>query len=142
MGVLGGLPLLIIFVAILAKAFALVGGALNRASEAPRPSTFLGWAIGASLFAHAVTCVAVSYFDQSIAIFYLTLAAASTFGGTQNPAVTSADSHGFRVSVCTLPHARRSFSGAAPGSDAGEARPYGFRRRTPQFVERTPGGRF
>jgi hypothetical protein len=39
---------------------------------------FLAWSFGAGLFAHAATCVSVSYFDQSVLFLYLTLAAAAT----------------------------------------------------------------
>jgi len=39
---------------------------------------FFAWSFGAGLFAHAATCVSVSYFDQSILFLYLTLAAAVT----------------------------------------------------------------
>ncbi len=82
MGVLGGLPLMLIFIAVLAKAFALIGRGLR---EAPGRDTvpggdpkhqFLLWACGCSLFAHAATCISVSYVDQSVIFLYLTLAVA------------------------------------------------------------------
>jgi hypothetical protein len=69
MGVLGGLPLLLLFVAILSQAFVIVGRSLR---SAPEQSQFMIWSLGASLFAHAVTCISVSYFDQSVVFLYLT----------------------------------------------------------------------
>ena len=71
MGVDGGLPLLLLFIAVLAKGFSLVGHSVRESPVAP----FVMWALGASLFAHAATFVSVSYFDQSVVFLYLTLAA-------------------------------------------------------------------
>jgi hypothetical protein len=38
---------------------------------------YFAWALGAALFAHAVTFISVSYFDQNVIIFYLLLASIS-----------------------------------------------------------------
>lgn len=105
MGVNGGLPLMLLFIGILAKGFSFVGrrtsseptaGLLPRlldplptlpdaklmeskrseeATSAQRAACFAAWALGASLFAHAATFLAVSYFDQSVVFLYVTLAA-------------------------------------------------------------------
>jgi hypothetical protein len=75
MGVVGGLPLMLLFIAIMVKGFSLVGQMLKQTPEQqPRQSRFLVWTLGASLFAHAVTFISVSYFDQSSLFIYLTLA--------------------------------------------------------------------
>jgi hypothetical protein len=74
MGIIGGLPLMILFIAVLAKGFSFVGQTLRQLSELSQ-SRFMVWALGASLFAHATTFIAVSYFDQSFVFLYLTLAA-------------------------------------------------------------------
>lgn len=74
-GILGGLPLMLVFIAILVKGFSFVGQTVNKASDLPEDSRFLIWSIGASLFAHAFTSLSVSYFDQSFLFVYLTLAA-------------------------------------------------------------------
>jgi hypothetical protein len=76
MGVLGGLPLMLLFIFTLTRGFSMIGRALRQQLELPRNSQFLLWACGASLFTHAVTCISVSYFDQSIVFLYLSLAAA------------------------------------------------------------------
>lgn len=74
MGVAGGLPLMLLFIAVLAKGFSFIG---REVREQPDPaSQFVMWALGAALFAHAATFVAVSYFDQSVVFLYVTLAAA------------------------------------------------------------------
>lgn len=37
--------------------------------------TFLTWCFGAALFAHAATCISVSYFDQSVIFLWITIGA-------------------------------------------------------------------
>jgi len=78
MGVIGGLPLLLLFIAILAKGFSFVGQILQNPGDLAPKSRFLIWAFGASLFVHAVTCISVSYFDQSFVFIYFTLALISS----------------------------------------------------------------
>ena len=78
MGVLGGLPLMFLFIAGLVAAFSLLGKQLQANREAPPRERFVLWAIGSALFSHVITCVSVSYFDQSIIFFYLTLAATAS----------------------------------------------------------------
>jgi hypothetical protein len=74
LGVLGGLPLMLIFIAVLAKGFSFVGQKVKDAVNEPFGDRFMMWAVGAALFAHTVTCISVSYFDQSFLFLYLTLA--------------------------------------------------------------------
>jgi hypothetical protein len=78
MGVIGGLPLILLFVAILAKGFSYTGQALSQATDVHSESRFMIWALGASLFTHAATCISVSYFDQSFLFLYMALAAISS----------------------------------------------------------------
>ncbi len=78
MGVDGGLPLMLLFIAILAKGFSYVGQTLRQMPESSPQSRFMVWALGAMLFAHAATFISVSYFDQSFVFIYLTLAAISS----------------------------------------------------------------
>jgi phage shock protein PspC (stress-responsive transcriptional regulator) len=75
MGVIGGLPLMFLFIAILTKGFSFVGQTQKQPSDLPAESQFMTWALGAALFAHTVTFVSVSYFDQSFLFIYLTFAA-------------------------------------------------------------------
>ncbi|MFZ5998417.1 MAG: hypothetical protein ACOYW7_13180 [Nitrospirota bacterium] len=73
-GVIGGLPLMLLLIAVLAMGFVFVGQALRQTADLTHRSQFMIWALGASLFAHAATFVSVSYFDQSFLFIYLTLA--------------------------------------------------------------------
>ena len=75
LGVLGGLPLMLTFVLILVTCFFLVGQHLGTNRADASDSSFLSWAVGSALFAHAATCISVAYFDQSILLLYLTFAA-------------------------------------------------------------------
>jgi predicted tellurium resistance membrane protein TerC len=72
---LGGLPLMLIFVAILFKAFQLLGRRMQTIRMTRDPTEFMLWCIGASLFAHAFTFMAVSYYDQSYVFFCLLIGA-------------------------------------------------------------------
>lgn len=75
LGVHGGIPLMILFIACLFKGFALVGESLGQDRELPAAYEFLSWTLGASLFAAAVTGVSVAYFDQSFVFVYIVLGA-------------------------------------------------------------------
>lgn len=79
MGVLGGLPLMFLFIAILWHAFKKIGQVVTWLEESNREEAFLAWTLGSSLFAHATTCVSVSYFDQSFVFLYLTFATIASF---------------------------------------------------------------
>jgi len=74
-GVIGGLPLMILFIITLAMAFSYVGQSVKTTNSMPSSTMFMVWALGASLFANATTMISVSYFDQSFVFLYLTLAA-------------------------------------------------------------------
>ncbi len=74
LGVIGGLPLMFLFIAILYKGFSFVGLTLRRLPDLPAEFQFMLWALGAALFAHAVTSISVSYFDQTFVFLYITLA--------------------------------------------------------------------
>lgn len=83
MGVDGGLPLMLLFIAVLAKGFSFVGGTLRYGTHLPSEYRFMIWALGAALFSHAATFVSVSYFDQSFVFIYVLLAViGSTWSGT------------------------------------------------------------
>jgi hypothetical protein len=73
-GVRGGLLLMLLFISLLWIGFRYVGQLLRFLSCEPVRRQFLVWSLGASLFAHAASCLAVAYFDQSILFLYLPLA--------------------------------------------------------------------
>jgi hypothetical protein len=74
MGVKGGLPLMFLFIASIAIAFMYVGKRTSCLRGMGTKDQFVLWALGSALFAHATTCISVSYFDQSVLFLYLTLA--------------------------------------------------------------------
>lgn len=78
MGVLGGLPLMLLFIALLWLAFARIGRSLRALPPSAGSDQFLVWSLGASLFAHAATSMSVSYFDQSALFLQLDLALAGS----------------------------------------------------------------
>jgi hypothetical protein len=75
MGVWGGLPLMFVFIFIMASAFVSVGKTLDLCPNAPPDERFHIWVLGAILFGHAVSFISVSYFDQTVVFLYLSLAA-------------------------------------------------------------------
>lgn len=78
MGVDGGVPLLLAFIVVLGKGFALVGKMVQAKENQHLDFRFAAWALGAALFAHAATFMSVSYFDQCVVFLYMTLAAISS----------------------------------------------------------------
>ena len=83
LGVDGGLPLMLLFIAMLVVGFRTVGDVVAGDSQREGSRGFFAWALGASLFGHTATGISVSYFDQSFAFVYLTLAAIATVSGAK-----------------------------------------------------------
>ena len=79
MGVWGGLPLVLLFLGIMAAAFSVVTKALRQQRSAPLEEQYLIWTLGAILFAHVTNFFSICYFDQSIVFFYLLLAGIASF---------------------------------------------------------------
>jgi hypothetical protein len=96
MGVMGGLPLMVLFIAVLAKGFSFVGQTLRERPELSPQSMFMFWALGASLFAHATTFISVAYFDQSFVFLYLTLACMGSIESASRSANASAVSEQYK----------------------------------------------
>jgi hypothetical protein len=84
LGVLGGLPLMLLFMGVLASGFTSISRAFRSNEALTADKQFLLWTLGAVLFGHAATMVSVSYFDQSIVFLYLILA---SIGSMQNSSV-------------------------------------------------------
>ena len=74
-GVLGGLPLMFLFVALLLKGYFVLDQKIRKEPYLEIEQNFMLWAIGAALLAHTATLVSVTYFDQSKIFFYIILAA-------------------------------------------------------------------
>jgi hypothetical protein len=75
MGILGGLPLMLIFVLILVAAFRAVGRALRENASGTLEQRFLIWTLGAILFGSVMNFFSCSPFDQSVVFMYLIFAA-------------------------------------------------------------------
>jgi hypothetical protein len=80
MGVLGGLPLMLLFLGMLATGFAFVGESVAK-PDMPPHHRFVVWALGTALFTHAATCISISYFDQSVVFLYLVVAGIGSVAG-------------------------------------------------------------
>ena len=73
MGVIAGLPAMLLLIAMMWRAFVWVGESVRNAPAALREQRFIIWCLGAGLFAHAATSVSVAYFDQSMMFFWLNM---------------------------------------------------------------------
>jgi hypothetical protein len=90
MGVLGGLPLLLAFVALLICAFRDVGRGMRAHALQSASDRFVIWTLGALLFGFFTTFWSISLFDQSIIFFWLVVAATQTLAHRPVPARESA----------------------------------------------------
>ena len=75
MGVMGGLPLMLLFVAILIKAFQLLGREIRVRRSAGDPVEFSLWCVGSALFAHSLTFLTIVYYDQNFVFLCFVLGA-------------------------------------------------------------------
>ncbi len=75
MGVMGGLLLMAVFIAIIVYSFRDVGRGIKQHAEASIDQQFFIWMLGALLFGFVMTFWSISLFDQSVLYFYLCLAA-------------------------------------------------------------------
>jgi len=86
-GVRGGFATFVLFVAILVAAFRSLGNAVRRLNRVSigsvserRNLQYLFWGLGAALFSHCISFIAVSYFGQIQVFFAMNLALASFAG--------------------------------------------------------------
>jgi hypothetical protein len=80
MGVDGGLLLMFLFMGTVVAGFSAVSRTLKAMEDEPEEKRWMIWMLGSILFGHAVTFLSVSYFDQTIVLFYLVLAAIGSVG--------------------------------------------------------------
>ena len=88
MGVDGGALTLLFFILTIWFAFRKVGQVISEENSSFEHQ-FMAWALGATLFGHAVSFLAVSYFGQIVLYFYMTLAAIASYPGSQESALSS-----------------------------------------------------
>jgi hypothetical protein len=78
MGVWSGLPLMLVFIAMIWAGFRYVGRIMDSSSTDAGDMKFIAWCLGSVLFAHTATCVSIAYFDQSYIFMFLCLASISS----------------------------------------------------------------
>lgn len=93
MGVWAGLPLMLLFIAMIWVGFRYVGLMVREQTQLRNRNTFMIWCLGAALFAHTVTCISVAYFDQTFIFMFLCLAAASSLHATGSLEIASSENH-------------------------------------------------
>lgn len=76
--VVGGLAAMLLIIAMFFVAFRWVGDVCRSVSKTDLASAFGIWCLGAGLFAHAVTGITVSYFDQSMVFIWANVAMISS----------------------------------------------------------------
>jgi hypothetical protein len=76
LGVLGGLPLLLTLVAIIAVALMCLEASLPLLRGHAPDEEFASWCVWTAILAHSVSFLSIAYFDQSYAGFFLLVGAA------------------------------------------------------------------
>lgn len=84
-GLGGGLFAMGLFIAIIALSYRQIGRTVQSANV-DRRAKYFAWAMGATLLAHTVSFISVSYFDQNVVTFYLLLAGTVMLGSQEFPA--------------------------------------------------------
>ncbi|MDE3098018.1 MAG: hypothetical protein KGJ88_00955 [Verrucomicrobiota bacterium] len=98
MGITGGFALLLLFLAILFFCYRKVGETMKTFPENALAMRFKFWVLGSALFAHMISMLGVSYFDQDLtALLYSLIAAivslnSAAVSGQLLPATRPADS--------------------------------------------------
>lgn len=87
MGVMGGLPLLLVFVLIVVMGFRTVGRTLRKHPNGPDCDNFFVWCFGALLFGFVMDFFSITLFDQSVLFFWFTIAAIVCAGLAPSAAV-------------------------------------------------------
>jgi hypothetical protein len=103
--ILGGLPAMLLILAILWRAFSWVGIAAGTRTGVTSPTSFIAWCLGSALFAHATSAISVSYYDQSGNFFWATIAVISSFHSFAQREPEQASAHrSNRLSQATAAH--------------------------------------
>lgn len=77
-GVVGGLLSMVLFIALICLGFRAVGKSVHLMEKSSSfSSRIMVWSLGVALFAHVISFMSVSYFDQNVVIFYFVLACIS-----------------------------------------------------------------
>jgi hypothetical protein len=115
-GVLGGLPLMSVFIMALVSAFGMVGRVLRERAGAAAERRFLAWTLGAILFGYVWNFFSIALFDQSVIFFYLVLAAIGALGSAPPAAVPERSPAGPRYGTAIPRKARVPAAPAFPAA--------------------------
>jgi hypothetical protein len=80
-GVSGGVLTMFLFILMIVITFKSISKVLNEDQTIESGNALLLWALGCSMFAHAVNFFAVAYFDQIVNFFYFLIAAIASICG-------------------------------------------------------------
>jgi hypothetical protein len=89
LGVIGGLPLTLVLIAILFASFRLLGRRMKMLRGRNSEAEYSLWCVGAVVFAHAVTFLSVSYFDQMYVFFWFLIGAVPALVAASKTATAS-----------------------------------------------------
>jgi hypothetical protein len=79
-GVNGGILTLLLFIVVISLSYKYIGEELKRRHDANLYTKLAAWCIGVSLFAHILSFLSVTYFDQTQIYWYMLLAVVSRLG--------------------------------------------------------------
>ena len=96
LGVIGGLPLVFCLFAVQWTAFKRLGWKILEMRSIGNDREFSLWCVGATLFAHSVTFLSISYFDQMYVFFWIVIGGLpAMLSGTEDENISDPDSiHG------------------------------------------------
>jgi len=87
---------MVLFTAIVVLCFSRVGRLVQGSRLESKRSRLFLWAIGATLFSHVMSFMSVSYFDQNVVNWFLTLAAVAAANASRRhqkqPAIKTSES--------------------------------------------------
>ena len=98
----GGLLTLLLFIAIITVGFGMVGKAGKKLEDNPARQ-MLAWCMGVVLFVHVVTFFGVSYWGQSIMLWYLCLAMIGSLQRASESATSTVDGQSSSLEVVQGP---------------------------------------
>ncbi len=91
-GVIGGVPLMTSFIAIILIAYKFYGKRIRQTSFENSSTNFGIWCVGSSLIAHTVSFLSVGYFDQSYANVFILIALGPALAAIDPSYDTTSDS--------------------------------------------------
>jgi len=89
-GLQGGVLKLVLFIGLIVVGFRLVGRHVASTSDRPLNQRYFAWTLGVCLFTHVISFLSVTYFDQIIVMWYVTLAAIAAAALADLPTPTAA----------------------------------------------------